>query len=287
LASLACATAALGLAVGCDSQPFASPPPKPAPVLASTKPAKPTPVSTPAPRKPAAPTATAVASAPAPTLALAAEKFTAHTARQLIYDEQEGSGGDGEKTRTTIVLADALPDCHCAGKSWWVRYYDNETASTPRREVHLTIDASGYIAVTEEIDRADKVEVVYTPALVLVPDKLPAKSSGNAGYTQEVKMVVHPLGDRSKIKTHGTATNEIVFEGDEPLITGVGAYTAHRITATVTARLSAATTTDITEQWLIDDIGIAAERNHEETRVLGAKVRDNTSTLLLRAFSTK
>ncbi len=269
------ASGSLLLAIGCNAEPAAKAPPKPAPILATAKDAKPRQPSTVAPARPSA----APAGVAGPAAPLAAEKFTAHTARQMTYDEQRG-----DRSGAVIVLQDALPDCHCAGKSWWVRFYDNDTKSTPRREVHLTIDASGYIAQTEEIDRVDKVEVVYSPALVLVPDKLPAKSSGNASYWQEVKMVVHPLGDRSRIKTQGTARNEITFEGDEQIVTGVGAQTAHRLARTVTATLTAATTVDTTEQWLVDGIGIVMRRDREETRVMGAKVRDNASTMILRAF---
>lgn len=280
LCVLGFASGSLLLSIGCKAQPTADAPLKPAPTMVAAKPAKPAATApakpTPAPAASPAPTAAPTIAAAAP---LAAEKFTAHTARQMTYDEQRG-----DHTGTVIVLQDALPDCHCAGKSWWVRYYDTDTKGTPRREVHLTIDASGYIAETEEIDRVDKVEVVYTPALVLVPDKLPAKSSGNAAYAQEVKMVVHPLGDRSKIKAHGTARNEITFEGDEPIVSGVDPQTAHRLTCTVTANLAAAITVDTTEQWLVDGIGIAMQRDREETRVMGAKVRDNSSTMILRAF---
>lgn len=246
--------------------------------LSANGPLRPAPTARPAPPTAAGPIAVQKA-APAPAAPLAAERFTANTARELVYD-----AAGGERSGTTIVLQDALPDCHCAGRSWWVRYYDGAKTGEPFREVHLTIDASGYIAQTEEIDRLDGVEVVYSPALVLVPDRLPAKASGDAAYEQEVRMVVHPLGDRSRVRTHGTATNRITFEGDERIVTGVGTFRAHRLTSVVTASLTVANTVSVSEQWLVDGIGVVVQRDREETRVMGAKVRDNASTMILRSF---
>ncbi|HVU64619.1 MAG TPA: hypothetical protein VHC70_11625 [Phycisphaerales bacterium] len=213
---------------------------------------------------------------PAPAAPLMAEKFAAHTPQTLTYET--------DKSTPLIAVQEAVPTCHCAGQKWWVRYYAGDTSAPAEREVHMTIDQNGSIAEMEEIDRVDKVEVVYTPPLVLIPDKLPPKAVNDAIYRQDVKMVVHPLGDRTKIKAHGPAKNEIVFEGDEVVHTGAGDYTAHRITATLTAELSAAKTVDTTETWLVDGIGTVIQRDHEETRVMGARIRDNTSTLILRSF---
>ena len=217
-----------------------------------------------------------VAQASTPPSELRAEKFTVHTPRTMVYD-----GGDG---KTVTVVQDALPDCHCAGRTWWVRTFSGDVHGTPDREVKMVIDASGYIAASEEIDHLDKVEIEYQPPLVLIPDKLPPESQGGASYTQDVKMIVHPMGDRTRVKTSGKAHNVITYLGDEEITTGAGTFTARKIVATLTADLSAARTLDENDQWLVDGVGIVCQREHEETKVLVAKIRNNTTTMVLKSY---
>ena len=152
-----------------------------------------------------------------------------------------------------------------------------------RCEVKLVLQPGGDIAEIEEIDRQDKVELEYTPALVVVPAK---RAAGDAGtpFVQDVKMVVHPLGDRSKVRTHGPARSEITSGGDDKITTGVGVLTARKLTAVLTANLSAARTINTSEQWWADGIGLVGQKDHEVTKVLGATARDNSSTLLLKSY---
>ncbi len=210
---------------------------------------------------------------------MSASKLTINAARTLTYDTDTGA--------RMIVLQDALPDCHCAGRSWWVKYSKSGAgaAALPEREVKMTIDASGYIAEAEEINRAEKVEIVYTPPLVVIPDKLPIQTSGNAAYQQDVKMVVHPLGDRSRTRTSGTAHNVIRYTGDELITTAAGEFTARKLYSTVTADLSAATSVNTIEQWWSDGVGLIFEKDHEVTKTLGIKVRENNATLMLNAIT--
>jgi hypothetical protein len=270
------------LASGCDGQTVANEPLRPAPATTDFRPPIPPPkVEATAPKAAAESTSKAPEHADAVPVAMAvplnADKFTAHTPRTMTYDTEKG-------TTPKIVVQEAVPTCHCAGLTWWVRYYAGDTTQPAEREVHFKIDVNGYISETEEIDRLEKVEVEYSPALVLVPDKLPPKSVGSAVFEQEVTMVVHPLGDRSKVKAHGKAKNTIVFEGDERVHTGAGEFSAHRLTATVTADLSAAKTVDVTEQWLVDGMGVVIQRDHEDTRVMGARIRENNTMLILKSF---
>ena len=206
-----------------------------------------------------------------------AGKLTITAARTLLYDSEDGS-------RIT-VLQDALPDCHCAGRSWWVKYSKGGPGTLPEREVRMTIDASGYIAEAEEINRAEKIEIVFTPPLVVIPDKLPIQTSGNAGYQQDVKMVVHPLGNRSKVRTSGMAHSEIHYLGDESITTAAGEFTARKLHSTLTADLSAATSVNTTEQWWTDGVGLVFQRDHEVTKTFGIKVRENSSTIMLNSIT--
>ncbi len=252
--------------------PVTRPLPMTAPAV-SNKPTTPKPVASGGAPAPAAPTAAHIATP------IDAGKLTITAARTLTYDTDTGT--------RIIVLQDALPDCHCAGRSWWVKYSKSGAGAgaLPEREVKMTIDASGYIAEAEEINRAEKVEIVYTPPLVVIPDKLPIQTSGNAAYHQDVKMVVHPLGDRSRTRTSGMAHNEIRYTGDELITTAAGEFTARKLLSTVTADLSAATSVNTTEQWWSDGVGLIFEKDHEITKALGIKVRENNATLMLSAIT--
>lgn len=261
-----------GLLAGCSSGAPAST--APTPMIRPLMSASP---SVPAPSR-------AASVAPAATMAhvataLDAGKLTVAAARTLVYDTETD-------VRIT-VNQDALPDCHCAGRSWWVKYSSGGPGggALPDREVKMTIDASGYIAEVEEINRVEKIEIVYTPPLVVIPDKLPIQAFGNAAYQQDVKMVVHPLGNRAHVRTSGMAHNEIRYAGDELITTAAGEFTARKLQTTLTADLSAATSVNTIEQWWSDGIGLIFEKDHEITKALGIKVRENTSTMMLNTIT--
>lgn len=216
-----------------------------------------------------------------PATPMDAGKLTIAAARTLVYDTDQGG-------RMTVVQ-DALPDCHCAGRSWWVKYYAGNAGGAtgvPERELRMTIDMNGYISTTEEINRIDKVEIEYTPPLVVIPDKLPVESTGNAGFEQTVRMVVHPLGKRDKVKTSGTAHNAVRYAGDERVRTGAGEFTGRKLLSTVTADLSLAKSVNTSEQWWADGVGLLMKREHEATRgPLGFKIRDNQTMMILSSIS--
>lgn len=211
---------------------------------------------------------------------LSAKTLSVEVANVLTYD-----GDDG---KSYVVVRDNPPNCHCAGKAWWVRYYTgSEQAGKADQEAKFTIDPSGYVAITERIDRVEKVEVVFTPALVVMPDGLPPVAWSNSNYAQDLKMTVHPLGDRSKVKSSGAVRNEILYIGDEQVTTPAGTFTARRVLSTFTADLGPAKVTNQTEQWFADGVGIVTEREQERTKVLGVQVRDNSGMKLLRQFEKR
>ncbi len=205
-----------------------------------------------------------------------AGKLTIAGQHTHVYDMD-----NGDRVETA---QDALPDCHCAGRTWWVHSVRGAAGEKPDRDVRMVIDVNGYISVAEEIDRREKVEVVYTPPRVVIPDKLPVQAIGSAAFEQEIHMVVHPLGDRSRVKVSGTATNAIRYVGDEQITTAAGTFTARRLSSTLTANLGTAKSVDTTEQWWADGIGLVFEQSREVTHALGLKVRDNSATMALRSY---
>lgn len=225
-----------------------------------------------------------------PTSPLSAEGLSVRVSRTLIYDVVEPAGG-----AMRVVVRDAPPDCHCAGRTWWVREYDGDAAAFAMAgvkptmpaltEARMIIDPSGYVAIAERIDREEKVEVVFTPALVVLPNNLPGASVGGAGakYEQELTMTVHPLGDRSRVKASGKARSTISYQGDEKLSTPAGAFSARKIVSTLSADLAPARVNNQNELWMVDGLGIVAERNQERTLVFGLPSRSNAMTKVLNA----
>lgn len=232
----------------------------------------------------------------APTSPLSAEGLSVKVSRTLIYDVIEPASGS-----MRVVVRDAPPDCHCAGRTWWVREYDGDAAafalagvkppSPALTEARMIIDPSGYVAIAERIDRDENVEVVFSPALVVLPNNLPGTSLGaspggsaaGAKYEQELTMTVHPLGDRSRVKASGKARSTIIYQGDEKLTTPAGTFTARKVVSTLTADLSPARVNNQNELWMVDGLGIIADRDQERTLVFGLPSRSNTMTKMLSA----
>lgn len=267
-----------------------APPAPPASKSTAASPASAKPASAnPAPAKPAAaatapapPTINAPGARPAPApggATLSAALLSVNVARVLTYDPAEGKG-----TTQRVIVRDEPPSCHCAGRSWWVRTYKGSTTGPAQLETHLTIDVNGYIAVLEQIDRAEGVEVVFTPPLVAIPDGLRAEADGKSGFTQDLRMSVHPLGDRSKVRSEGPAHVEIRYAGDADVATGAGVFKARKVVTTFTASLGPAKVTSASDEWYVDNIGLVAEREREVTRALGVQVRDNATSWILASF---
>lgn len=276
---MVCALAIVGAMLGgCQGGAIASAD-RPAPVLDRAAPKSSAP-------KGAGPSSATIT----PTSPLSAEGLSVKVSRTLIYDVVEPAAGG-----MRVVLRDAPPDCHCAGRTWWVREYDADAAafamagakppSPALTEARMVIDPSGYVAIAERIDREEKVEVVFTPALVVLPNNLPGSTIGGAGakYEQELTMTVHPLGDRTRTKASGKARSTIVYQGDEKLTTPAGTFTARKIVSTLSADLAPAKVNNQNELWMVDGVGIVAERDQERTLVFGLPSRSNAMTKLLNA----
>lgn len=239
-----------------------------------------------------------IAAKTVPTTPLSVEKLSVKVSRTQVFDIVQPDAGAKAKTAADkdsmrVIVRDALPDCHCAGRTWWVREYDGDAAAsamagvkptTPSlNEIRMVIDPSGYAAIAERIDHIEKVEVVFSPALVVIPNNLPGEAVGGASYEQEVTMTVHPLGDRTRVKASGKARNVIVYQDDETVSTGAGDFTARKLLLTLTADLSPARVVNISEVWLVDGIGVVAEREQEKTTILGLPSRSNAISKLLNS----
>jgi hypothetical protein len=209
--------------------------------------------------------------------------------RELEYVSANGR-------RSLVIRRGTPPDCLCAGRTWTIKGYEldgppdaaraavDSGVVTPTWERTYTVLPGGGIGLTEQIDRAERVEVVFTPPMLIMPDNLPIHALGSAEMAQDFTMTVHPLGDRSRVKSRGPARTLVRYAADEALRTPAGAFTARRLETTLTADLSPAKVSNTTRQWFVENVGLVKEDDRETTKVLGLSVRNNTSEWTLHAF---
>lgn len=218
------------------------------------------------------------------------------TARSLAYAVPRNLEYAGAKGKALVVRRGPPPDCLCAGRTWVIKSYELDGPATvagtavdagaakPTRERTFTVLPGGGIGLTEQIDREEGVEVVFDPPLLVMPDGLPLNSLGSAEMAQELKMTVHPLGNRQKVKASGQARNVVRYMADETLTTPAGMFTARRIESVLTADLAPARIANVTQQWFVDGVGLVREKDQEKTTVFGVPTRNNTSEWVLQAY---
>lgn len=129
----------------------------------------------------------------------------------------------------------------------------------------------GAVVMARTIDHGEKVETVFEPALVVMPRELARGESAS----QDVRMTVHPEGERSKRRAAGTARNEIVYVGDETMEVGGKQVAARHVRGVFTADLSGTKVRNVTDQWFVDGEGLVAETRSERTLLMGLPVRQS------------
>lgn len=220
---------------------------------------------------------------------LDAKAISVNAARIAVFAADDSAKGD-RGGKTLVIVRGAPPDCVCAGRTWRVKRYEVDAPPQearelvesdrvqPVREHEFTGLGGGAVGLVSEINRTEKVEVVFDPPMIVVPNGLSSVVSGDARIRQELRMRVHPLGDRSRVRNQGAVVNTIVYAGDEPVSTGLGDMLARKVRSEFTADLGAAKVTNVSDQWFVDNIGLVREIEKESTRVLGVSVRSNAES---------
>lgn len=139
------------------------------------------------------------------------------------------------------------------------------------RTQRFELQLDGSVALAEQIDRVEGVEVVFDPPMVV----LPAGLAPGAQHVQELRMTVHPLGDRARVRSRGPLVNRITFVGRQPVRTPLGERQGFRLTSRFTADLAPAEVISETDQLFVPGIGLVDEIDQERTRVLGVQIRNN------------
>jgi hypothetical protein len=145
------------------------------------------------------------------------------------------------------------------------------------REQLFRLGDDGSVALVEEKNHIEKVEVVFDPPLLV----LPARIETGATFESSGRMTVHPLGDRSKVKVKGTYDDSGSCEGAVRVSTSGGEFDVWKIKSVFTADLPPSKVRNETESWLSPTSGPIVERRSERTTVLGVPVRKNEEAWVL------
>jgi hypothetical protein len=185
--------------------------------------------------------------------------------------------GDGPRVRRRLVVERSGPG---PGETAWTvrrtlltRVGGGADEATALRADTCTMTAEGAVAVIEEINLEDNVEVVFQPAMVVMPREL----TMGTPFEQTFDMKVYPGGKpRSMLKTSGPATQKIELTGlwRVPLAGGTTAE-ARGVRSEFRADLPPAKVINTSEQWFVDGVGLIAERRHERTTVLGLPIHES------------
>ncbi len=164
----------------------------------------------------------------------------------------------------------------------WVRTRTRHTGDKAEliAVVSLGTNDSGEVVLFERVDHEERVEIVFDPPLIEFPELL----EPGVPFEQNLRLTVHPLGDRSRTRAAGTAVSTVELLARETIRTGLGDIVAWRVLQTFTGSLTPASVQSRTEQWwrrTDDGLELVAERSEDATRVLGVPIRQASSAWVL------
>lgn len=150
---------------------------------------------------------------------------------------------------------------------------------TPLSDQIWVRDQAGSVALAEEVNYVEAVEVVFDPPLVTLPVDL----GTDEPFVQDLTMTVHPMGDRSRVRSSGRLRQTVTLEGRCRVAVPAGGFEAARVRQEFVAALKPAEVTNLTESWMVEGLGRVAEFRVETTRVLGVQIRSNREDWVLAA----
>ncbi len=181
------------------------------------------------------------------------------------------------------------PGTDAAARAWIIRRFVVDPADPEgsggklTRESRIVVTEGGGIAISRELNYSENVRVEFTPPMSIIPAEL---RSGGAHTSGDVRMVVRPLNRPDQIKAQGTVRHSTTYEADETLRTPAGTFETYRLVSRFEADLGASTVENVTYQWFAPDIGMVAERRHEQTRALGLTIRNNREEWVLAGLGS-
>lgn len=150
---------------------------------------------------------------------------------------------------------------------WRASEADSSSERLVREEQWRENDAG--IVLTRSVDHVERVEVLFDPPLLVLPAQLEPGQTA----TERLRMTVHPLGDRSRTRAAGPVVQEVTDLGHDRVRTPAGTWVARHLRSVFTADLSGTKVRNQTDQWLVDGVGLVAQKRSERTTLLGVPVR--------------
>jgi hypothetical protein len=174
----------------------------------------------------------------------------------------------GEDAATLWITREA----DSAGRQWTLTKVIEMAGRPPtERTVTMVRLEDGSLAISREVNRAEKVIVEFDPPLVVYPVKLTAGEP----FEQKLRMIVHPINDATKVQNQGDAKQTIRYEGTERIQTPLGMLDTIKTVATLEADLGGPQVVNETQEWLAKGIGVVAIKEMERTTLFGVRVRAN------------
>lgn len=195
--------------------------------------------------------------------------------------------GDGARDRRRMVVERSGPE---PGQTTWQvtrtlleRVGGGADEATPVRTDSYTLTPEGAVAISEENNHDEKVEVVFEPAMVVMPLELVHGTPAE----QKFNVKVYPGGKgRKTLKSSGSATQTIELTGMW-LVTLAGGeqVQARGVRSVFRADFDPAKVVNTTEQWFVDGVGVVAEQRHERTTVFGLPIRESSERWVARGVA--
>ncbi len=201
-----------------------------------------------------------------------ADFWPAGGGEEVVYRSVEGKPAEHDEA---VGGAEEAPT-GAASRSWRIERSESTDGGAPEWEERrfkndelVRIDrlrwtASGEIVLTETVNKDRGLISRYEPALVIAPGRI----RPGQRLTQEAHVTVHPESDPERINQRGDATNTIEYVGDQRLRTPAGSFRAARLESTFEGSFGISNVTSTTTSWLVESVGLAAERYEERVKAL-------------------
>jgi len=123
---------------------------------------------------------------------------------------------------------------------------------------------SGELQLLETVTKGRAVISRYDPPMII----LPATLEPGETLSQDVRVTVHPESDPEQVQNRGDATNTIEYVADQRVRTPVGEFMAARLESKFEGDFGVSTVTSNTTSWLVEDLGLVAERYEQQVQAL-------------------
>lgn len=195
--------------------------------------------------------------------------------RACFADVRGSSAGAGGAGRKLVKVSEAAAGS--AGGTWFSRqcvWEDGKLELGTLSEQEFRLGEDGSLELVRSIEHDDEVVTWFEPPARVL------RAGMRAGdvFTQELRMVVRPMGEPGKVKTQGDAQARTEVLGPAEIQTPEGVVGVQRFRRTLKAKLGAANVEVITEFALAAGRGLVSEKTRERVTVLGLAIRSGSES---------